>query len=43
MERVLVLIPARDEEKSIVSVIEDIREHMPRTDIVVVDLSLIHI
>jgi glycosyltransferase involved in cell wall biosynthesis len=37
MERVLVLIPARDEEKNIVSVIEDIRDHMPRTDIVVVD------
>jgi len=37
MEQVLVLIPARDEEANIVSVIQDVRHHLPDADIVVVD------
>ena len=37
MERVLVLIPARNEERSIIAVIEEVHAHVPSADVVVVD------
>ena len=37
MERVLVLIPACNEERSIISVIGEVRSHVPYADVIVVD------
>lgn len=37
MPRIAVIIPARDEEKNIGSVIEDVRIHLPEASIIVVD------